>query len=399
MKLAWAVSLAAVFAATLAAQQITIRAGVLLDGKGGQTRNTTVVIEGSRIVKIDPSIKNVTYDLSKLTVMPGWIDTHTHVATHFDRKTGRAVTVRDPKESGEQAMLYAAENAYITLMGGFTTIQSPGMRIDKDLRDFLASGPLPGPRVLTSLETILDGTPAEIRARVRRLASEGADLIKIFATASIREGGRQTLSDAQLQAGCGEAKALGKRTMIHAQGPEGAKAAILAGCNTLEHGYRLTDEVLDLMAARGIYLDPHFGLLLHNYIENKPHYLGIGNFNEAGFAFMEKGIPIGIETFKRALAKKVKIVFGTDGGAGAHGRNFEEFVYRVRDGGQQPMAALVAAQYTAAESLRMQDQIGSIAPGLQADIIATDGNPVDDITNVRKVVFVMKGGKVLKNVK
>jgi imidazolonepropionase-like amidohydrolase len=95
----------------------------------------------------------------------------------------------------------------------------------------------------------------------------------------------------------------------------------------------------------------------------------------------------------------VKIVFGTDGGAGAHGRNFEEFIYRVRDGGQQPMAALVAAQYTAAESLRMQDQIGSIAPGMQADIIATSGSPLEDITNVRKVVFVMKGGKIFKNVK
>ena len=252
MRLTWIVSLAAAFSAAVVAQQITIRAGTLLDGKGGQVRNTTIVIEGSRIVKIDPSIKNATYDLSKFTVMPGWIDTHTHVASHFDRQTGRPVGARDPKESGELAMLYAAENAYMTLMGGFTTIQSPGMEIDKDLRDFLASGPLPGPRVLTSLEQIRDGTPDQIRARVRRLAAEGADVIKMFATASIREGGTQTLSDAQLQAGCGEAMALGKRTMIHAQGWEGAKAAILAGCNTIEHGTQLTDEVLDLMAARGI---------------------------------------------------------------------------------------------------------------------------------------------------
>jgi imidazolonepropionase-like amidohydrolase len=224
-------------------------------------------------------------------------------------------------------------------------------------------------------------------------------LIKIFATKSIREGGVQTLSDAQIQAGCSEAKELGKRTLVHAQGPEGAKAAVLAGCTTIEHGNRLTDEVLDLMVKNGTYFDPNFGLLLHNYIENKSHYLGIGNFDEAGFDYMEKGIPIGIDTFKRALAKKVKIVFGTDGGAGAHGRNFEEFIYRVRDGGQPPMAALVAAQYTAAESLRMQDQIGSIAPGMQADIIATAGNPLEDITSVRRVVFVMKRGKVMKNVK
>ena len=389
--------IATLFSTALVGQQITIRAGTLLDGKGGLVRNTTLVIEGSRIVRVDPSIKTATYDLSKLTVLPGWIDTHTHVATHFDRETGRAE--KGKNETPRQAMLSAAENAYVTLMAGFTTIQSPGLEIDKDLRDWIATGPLPGPRVLTSLGTILDGSPEEIRAKVRKFVADGADLIKIFATKSIREGGTQTLSDAQLQAGCSEAKALGKRTLIHAQGPEGAKAAILAGCTTIEHGNRLTDEVLDLMVQRGTYFDPNFGLLLHNYIENKAHYLGIGNFDEAGFDYMEKGIPIGIETFKRALAKKVKIVFGTDGGAGAHGRNFEEFVYRVRDGGQQPMAAMVAAQYTAAESLRMQDQIGSIAPGMQADIIATDGSPLADITNVRKVVFVMKGGKVFKNIK
>jgi imidazolonepropionase-like amidohydrolase len=392
-----AVLIGVLLSIALQAQTITIRAGTLLDGKGGLVRNTTLVIEGARIVKIDPSLKNPTYDLSDLTVMPGWIDTHTHVATHFDRKTGRAE--RGKNETDQQSMLYAAENAYVTLMAGFTTVQSPGLPIDKDLRDWIATGPLPGPRILTSLGTIVDGTPEEIRAKVRKFAAEGADVIKIFATKSIREGGTQSLSDAQLQAGCGEARALGKRAMIHAQGPEGAKAAILAGCTTIEHGNRLTDEVLDLMVQRGIYFDPNFGLLLHNYIENKAHYLGIGNFNEAGFDYMEKGIPIGIDTFKRALAKKVKIVFGTDGGAGAHGRNFEEFIYRVRDGGQPPMAALVAAQYTAAESLRMQDQIGSIAPGMQADIIATLGSPLENITSVRRVVFVMKGGRVFKNVR
>jgi imidazolonepropionase-like amidohydrolase len=112
---------------------------------------------------------------------------------------------------------------------------------------------------------------------------------------------------------------------------------------------------------------------------------------------MENGLPIGNETFKRALAKKVKMIFGTDSGAGAHGRNFDELVYRVRDGGQLPMDAIVSATSLSAESLRMQDRIGAIAPGMEADIIATDGNPLDDITAVRRVVFVMKSGKVYKN--
>jgi imidazolonepropionase-like amidohydrolase len=376
-------------------QRITIRAGTLLDGKGGIARNVTLVIEGSQIVRIDPAIESVTYDLSSLTVMPGWIDTHTHLASHFNRETGRAQA--GTNETPQQAMLYAAENAYATLMAGFTTVQSPGRPIDKDLRDWIATGPLPGPRILTSLGSITSGSPAEIRAAVRKYVADGADVVKVFATKSIREGGGQTLSDEQVQAACGEAKALGKRAIVHAQGPEGAKAAVLAGCTAIEHGYRLTDEVLDLMVQRNTFYDPHFGLLLHNYLENKARYLGIGNFDEAGFDYMEKGIPIGIETFQRALAKKVKIVFGTDAGAGAHGRNYEEFVYRVRDGGQPPMEAILAATSRAAESLNMQDQIGTIAPGMQADIVATDGNPLDDIASVRRVVFVMRGGRVFKN--
>jgi imidazolonepropionase-like amidohydrolase len=384
-------------AATCAAQQITIRAGTLLDGKGGIQRNTTIVIDGGRIVKIDPSIRQVTYDLSNLTVMPGWIETHSHLASHFDRETGRAQAGKN--ETREQAILYEAENGYATMMAGFTTVQSPGAAIDKDYRDMVATGPLPGPRVLTSLGSIQRGTPDEIRAAVRKFVADGADFIKIFATKSIREGGGPTMNLEQLQAGCGEAKRLGKRTLIHAQGPEGARDAILAGCTSIEHGNRLTDEVLDMMVKNGTYFDSNNGILIHNYLENKEHYFGIGNYNAEGFAFLEKGIQPGADTLRRAIAKHVKIIFGTDAVAGTHGRNFEEFIYRVHDSGQQPMDAMVAAESRAAESIGMQDQIGSIAPGLQADIIATSGSPLDDITNVRKVVFVMKGGKVFKNVK
>jgi imidazolonepropionase-like amidohydrolase len=296
-------------------------------------------------------------------------------------------------------MLYAVENAYKTFMAGFTTIQSPGAEMDKDLRDWIAEGRIPGPRVLTSLRAVTDqtGTPEQIRAFIRKAIADGADFVKIFATASIRDGGEQTMTDAQIQAACDEANRLGKRSIVHAQGPEGAKASVLAGCTSIEHGNRLTDEVLDLMVKRGVYFDSNNHLLLHNYIENKDKYLGSGNFTELGFAYMEKGLPIGNDTFKRALAKHLKMTFGTDGGAGAHGRNYEEIVYRVKDGGQPPMDAIVSATSMSAESLRMQNQIGSIAPGMEADIIATAGNPLDDITAVRRVVFVMKGGQVYKN--
>jgi imidazolonepropionase-like amidohydrolase len=151
------------------------------------------------------------------------------------------------------------------------------------------------------------------------------------------------------------------------------------------------------MAARGTYFDSDNHLLLHNYIENKARYLGTGNFTEQGFAFMEKGLPIGPDTFKRAFARRVKMIFGTGGGAGAHGRNFEELIYQNRDGGQPAMSAIVSATSLSAESLGLHDQIGSIGPDMEADIIATAGNRLDDITAVRRVVFVMKDGKLFKN--
>ena len=388
----------AVVAAQGQPRPIVIRASTVLDGKGAILRDVAIVVEGGRIARIDSNVPAATYDLRGVTVMPGWIDTHTHIAAHFDRETDK---VHSPQvnETTQQAMLYAAENAYKTFMAGFTTIQSPGAELDKDLRDWIAEGRIPGPRILTSLRAVTEqtGNPSQIRAFIRKAIADGADFVKIFATASIREGGAQTMTDDQIRAACDEANALGKRSIVHAQGPEGAKAAVLAGCTAIEHGNRLTDEVLDLMVQRRIYFDSNNHLLLHNYLENKARYLGSGNFTEEGFAYMEKGLPIGNDTFKRAVAKKVKMIFGTDGGAGAHGRNFEELVYRVRDGGQPPMDAIVSATSLSAESLRMQDRIGAIAPGMEADIIATDGNPLDDITAVRRVVFVMKSGKVYKN--
>ena len=393
-----ALLLSAVTAARSQTRPVVIRASTVLDGKGSVLRDVALVIEGTKIVRIDSNISEATYDLRGLTVMPGWIDTHTHIAAHFDRSTGK-VHNQQAGETPQQAMLYAMENAYKTFMAGFTTVQSPGAELDKDLRDWIAEGRIPGPRILTSLRAVTDqtGDPSQIRTFVRKAIADGADFVKIFATASIRDGGAQTMTDAQIRAACDEAHALGRRSIVHAQGPEGAKAAVLAGCTAIEHGNRLTDEVLDLMTARGTYFDSNNHLLLHNYLENKDRYLGSGNFTEQGFAFMEKGLPIGNDTFKRALAKKVKMIFGTDGGAGAHGRNFEEFVYRVRDGGQPAMAAIVSATSLSAESMRMQDRIGSIGPGKEADIIATAGNPLDDITSVRRVVFVMKGGTVFRH--
>jgi imidazolonepropionase-like amidohydrolase len=387
---------------TLSAQApaapIVIQASTVLDGKGKVLTDVSIVIEGSKIVRIEPATPGATYDLRTQTVMPGLIDTHTHIVDHFDRKTGRLHTADEP-ETLEQTTLYANENAYKTFMAGFTTIQSPGNIVDKDIRDWINDGRLAGPRILTSLRQIFNttGTPDEIRAFVRTQVAEGADFVKIFASGSIREGGLQTMSDAQIQAACGEANALGKRTIVHAQGPDSAKAAILAGCTSIEHGNRLTDEDVALMVQHGTYFDSNNHLMIHNYLENKAHFLGIGNYTEEGYGYMERGLSVGNASFKRALAAGVKMTFGTDATAGAHGRNAEELIYRVKDGGMAPMAAIVSATSTSAESLRLGDQIGTIAPGMEADIIATDGNPLTDITAVRRITFVMKAGKLYKN--
>lgn len=392
-------------AATAGAQEdtVTIRAGRLIDGLGNVRENVTLRVIGSRIAAVDeaPAAGEapgpVTHDLSALTLMPGLIDTHVHLTAHFDAD-GR--NHHDPDETPAQTILYAAENAWATLTAGFTTVQSLGSPADRDLRDAIARGVLPGPRVLTSLGAVraATGPPDAIRAFVRQLAEDGADVVKVFASASIREGGGLVMTAGQLEAVCTEAQAVGLRTVVHAYGTDGLTAAIEAGCGGIEHGNRYDDATIELMAERGTFLDPHVGSLWANYFEHRDRFIGRGNYTEEGFALMEEARTAGYETFRRTLAHGgVKVVYGTDAVAGAHGRNADELVYRVRDGGQDPMDALVSATSRAAESLGLADTIGRIQPGYQADLAAVAGNPLDDIAAMRDVRFVMKGGVVYRN--
>ncbi len=387
----------ALLLATACAQEspIVIQTGTLLDGKGHVLHNVQITVQHGQILRVDPSEKApVAYDLRKLTVLPGWIDVHDHITWHFG-PNGRA---EDKDETPAQAALAEAANAWTTLMAGFTTIQSVASPEDRDLRAAINSGAIPGPRVLTALRPISDPrmTPEQIRDHIRKLKADGADLVKIFASRSIRDGGGQTLTDEQLSAACGEAKAQGLRTLVHAY-RSAIKAATLAGCTQIEHGTYATDDDLRAMAEHGTFFDPQVGLVIHNYLDNKAKFLGIGNYTEEGFAKMAEVLPLNQEMFKRALATKgLKIVFGTDAVAGAHGHNAEEFIYRVQ-AGQDPMDAMVTANSRAAESLGLQNEIGALAPGMTADIIALDGDPLKDITAVRRVIFVMKGGKVYKN--
>jgi imidazolonepropionase-like amidohydrolase len=385
---------AATLAAAVLAQpspRTVIAIGTALDGRGGVLRDTRLVIQDGRIAAIDPAAAPIDIDLRTRVVMPGWIDTHIHLNWHFD---DHHVSVSGG-EPPDQAALFSAEDAWMTLQGGFTTVQSLGAAIDGVVRDRINRGVLPGPRVLTSLRQIQNrsGNPDELRALVRQTKQEGADVIKLFATSGLGAGGDQTMTDEQIQAVCGEAKAVGLRSVVHAIGDKGARASVLAGCTSIEHGTFVSNETLDLMAQRGTYFDPNL-LVLHNYLDNRA---GFPTFTTQTLETLRQGIAPMADALKRARARRVKIVFGTDAVAGAHGRNAEEFVYRVKEAGETPADVLTSATSLSAAALGLGDRIGAIAAGYDADLVATDGNPLDDITAVRRVRFVMKSGKVYKN--
>lgn len=390
-------------AGDLAAQQQTIvlRAATVLDGRGATLTNRDIVVRDGSIDALLPAGEgrgDVVYELPEITLLPGLIDTHVHMEWHFDR-TGK-LRSRAVEETPEEAMLHVVENAWLTLRGGVTTVQSLGSRSEGELRDAIARGVVPGPRILTSLGSIggADATPEELRERVARAAERGADVIKVFASASIRVGGTPTLSQEQLDAVCGEARARGLRAVVHAHGPVSAQRTARAGCTAVEHGSLLDRESLELLAERGVYYDPNIDLIFRNYFENEDRYLGIGSYDEEGFEQMRQAVPRALEVFREALTVPgLKIVFGTDAVAGAHGRNYEELVYRSQQGGQAPMDTVVSATSLAAESLGMEEQLGSIAPGFAADIIGTEGDPGRDITALGRVRFVMKGGRVYRN--
>jgi imidazolonepropionase-like amidohydrolase len=382
---------AAVVSAQPVSNRIVLQTSTILDGKGGVLKDQQIVIDGSRIQSVKPGSGAVSYDLRGLTVMPGWIDVHVHLVSHFDSRH----KLVDDDPSPQAAALSVAENAWSTLQAGFTTVQSVGAEADAPVRDRIAKGSLPGPRILTSLRPVTDktGSPQAIREFVRKLKADGADVIKLFATSGSSGGGGQTMTDAQIQAACGEAKAVGLRAVVHALTSGGAKAASLAGCTSIEHGDFLDDATLKLLAQRGTYLDPNF-LVLYNYLDDRKSF----DFTPKTFEGLEESTRIIGGTLRKAHQYGVTVLFGTDAVAGAHGRNAEEFIYRVRDAHEPPMETLKSATSISARSLGLGDRIGTVAAGFDADLVATAGNPLEDVTAVRRVVFVMKGGKVYKNI-
>lgn len=376
---------------------ISIRASRVIDGMGNVMENARVVVSGSKIVAVDHET-TATYDLRSMTLLPGFIDAHNHVYWHFNRE-GR-LHRRGDGEDDVEAALSAAGEAWRILQGGFTTIQSPGSPEDKALRDWIEAGRIPGPRILTSLQSISNSSlsPDSLRRLVQSHKRDGADFIKIFASESIRTGGAQTMSIEQLRALCGEASARGLRTLVHAHSDASIRATVMAGCTQVEHGIFVADSTLQLMARRGTWFDPQCGLVFHNYLDNWSHFEGLGNYNAEGKASMEEGIPLALDGYRRALATPgLRLAYGTDAVAGAHGREVEDMVCMVRDVGADPMRVLTEATSANAQAMGLGDRLGTIAPGMEADLVAVAGNPLENVTAVRDVRFVMKGGQVFRN--
>jgi imidazolonepropionase-like amidohydrolase len=185
--------------------------------------------------------------------------------------------------------------------------------------------------------------------------------------------------------------------MVHAQTTASVKQAVEAGCTQIEHGLGIDESALKLMAERGVYFDPNVGLVMQNYLRNRNRFAGTGDYTEEGFAAMERAIGVNSALIRKAVATPgLKLVMGSDAVAGAHGRNADEIVERVRQGGQTPMAAIISATSLAAESLSLGDTIGRIAPGYRADMIAVHGNPAADVRALTRVTFVMRDGRIYK---
>lgn len=379
------------------AATITIHAAVALDGRGGSVRDAIVTVRAGKIVSVSQAKRgapvHATYELGSATLMPGMIDAHVHPGWYVNR-AGTVMHGRDDAHPAESA-LGQAGNLYATLMAGVTTIQSVGGPEDFDLRDAVERGVIPGPRILTSLGQISNPrlTPDSLRGLVRYYKAQGADLIKLFASAGLGSGGAQTLSDDQIHAICSEATSLGLRTVVHAISAPSVRASTLAGCTEIEHGMFATQAELTLMAEHGTIYDPQVCLVLQNYVDHKDVF----KFSDQSIKTLADAIPVGTEMFRHAIATPgLKIIFGTDAVALAHGHNVEELVCRVRGAGQKPMDAIVSATSAAASALGLGSRTGALAPGLDADVIAVAGDPTKEIEALRHVVFVMRGGVVFR---
>ena len=355
-----------------------------------------VTVRGGRITTVAAPAGTATYDLTGLTLLPGFIDTHVHIGWHFDAN-GRYQSGPEP---ADQAALYGAENAYVTLMAGFTTVQSVGAASDKPLRDALARGIIPGPAAALLARP---GVQPQAHARRDPRRDPQAEGRGRRPHQDLRLGEHPRRRRADLVAGAarrGLRRSRGRRACARWSTPTRPKRSCArpgpAAPWSSTAGWP-TPSRWQLLADNGVWFDPNIGLVTQNYLENKAKFLGIGNYTEEGFASMEKALGFKDAMFTAALkTPNLKMVMGTDAVAGAHGQNMREILERVKSG-QAPADAIRSLTSIGAESMNLQGEIGAIAPGLHADLVAVDGNPLTDITALQRVRFVMRGGKVYKH--
>ena len=398
-----------------------IKAGQLIDVIDGETRSDQVIIvQGDRIVRVanaadvQISVDAQLIDLSGHTVLPGLIDMHDHLTGDHRFHGYKGLGISLPRET-----LYGVLNARITLNAGFTTVRNVGASgySDVALRDAINDGEIDGPRIRVSGpplgitgghcdnnllppeyrdkgEAVADG-PWAVRAKVREVIKYGADLIKFCATGGVLSkgdsvGGQQYTLE-EMQAIVDEAHQHERKVAAHAHGADGIKAAIIAGVDSIEHSSLIDDEGIQLAKKHGTFLV----MDIYNDTFILEHGASVGMLPES----LEKERQIGQlqrDNFRKAFQAGVRMAFGSDGAVYPHGDNGKQFRYMV-EYGMTPMQAIQAATVHAAELIGWPDTVGAIDAGRFADIIAVEGDPLDDVSLLEDVRFVMKGGKIYKN--
>lgn len=414
-------ALLAVSALSVVAQDagtIVVRAARIIDGRGGPpVTGGAILIRGDRIERVGTAADlraDRVVDLGTATVLPGLIDLHTHLTDEVGTNWERALLTTTPGK----AAIFGAKNAHDTLLAGFTTVRDMGPTwpyVDVDLRYAIEKGAVAGPRLQVAgnyvsatggagdarqfsiyvdvpiVQNLADGVDA-VRRAVRTNFKQGADFVKILATGAVMSQGippgAQQYSDAELAVAVEEANRWGRHVAAHAHGADGIKAALRAGARTIDHGSMLDEEGAALLKEKRAFFAPtlyvgHTILEEHAALNIPPHQV---ERERAMTGTQERA-------FRLALASGLPMVFATDAGVFPHGRNAREFARRVALG-QSPMQAIESATRLAAEAIGWGDRVGTIEPGRFADLIAVAGDPLADITELERVVFVMKGGVV-----